>query len=233
MSGARGAFASQSLRRRPAAVILDMDGLMLDTEPLALRAWTEAAAALGVAFDDALARAMIGRNWTDCTKLVEAHYGADYPVAALLAGWHATYDAIVARDGLAVKPGLRELLDWLAQSAIARAVATSTRAERARAKLSRTALLEHFAALVGGDEVARGKPAPDIYAEAARRLGIAAADCLVLEDSEPGARAALAAGMTTIIVPDLSTPSDDLVCQCALVLPSLGAVLARLRELPA
>ena len=156
--------------RRPAAVIFDMDGLMLDTEPLAARAWDEAAAALGVAFDMALALAMVGRNFPDCTAMVRAHYGDGYPVDALLSRWHATYDAIVEREGLALKPGVNELLDWLDNHGIRRAVATSTRGERARAKLARTALLSRFQDVVGGDEVARGKPAPDIYAEAARRL---------------------------------------------------------------
>ena len=87
--------------------------------------------------------------------------------------------------------------------AFPRAVATSTRRERARAKLARRGLLARFAALVGGDEVARGKPAPDIFLLAAARLGVAPADCVVLEDSEPGVRGALAAGMMPIMVPDL------------------------------
>jgi len=99
------------LVRRPAAVIFDMDGLMLDTEPLAARAWGEAAAALGVDFDMTLAQAMIGRNFADCATMLRARYAAPYPFDALLGSWHTAYDAIVAREGLVLKPGLRELLD--------------------------------------------------------------------------------------------------------------------------
>jgi len=219
--------------RRPAAVIFDMDGLLLDTEPLAARAWTDAAAALGVDFDDALALAMIGRNWGDCVAMVRARYGAWYPVDALLDRWHTTYDTIVTRDGLRVKPGAVELIDWLERNAIPRAVATSTRGERARAKLVSAALHQRFLDVVGGDEVARGKPEPDIYAEAARRLGVAAAECIALEDSEPGVRAALAAGMTPIMVPDLHAPPADLIAADLLVLPSLHAVLEHLTTLRA
>ena len=218
--------------RRPAAVIFDMDGLMLDTEPLAARAWGDAAAALGVDFDMTLAQAMVGRNFADCAAMVRAHYGAEYPVDALLARWHATYDGIVEREGLALKPGIEELLAWLEGHAVPRAVATSTRRERARAKLSRTSLLPRFHELVGGDEVPQGKPAPDIYLEAARRLGAIAGTCLVLEDSEPGVRAALAAGMMPIMVPDSHPPSADLVAIELLVLPTLHEVLRHLAALP-
>jgi len=216
---------------RPDAVIFDMDGLMLDTEPLAARAWDEAAAGLGVGFDMALAQAMIGRNFADCSAMLRAHYAAPYPVDALLAGWHAAYDAIVEREGLAVKPGVHELLGWLEANAIKRAVATSTRRERAVSKLERTALLPRFHQIVGGDEVARGKPAPDIYVEAARRLGASAASCLVLEDSEPGVRAALAAGMLPIMVPDLHPPPADLAALDLIVLPTLHDVLHHLASL--
>jgi len=216
---------------RPDAVIFDMDGLMLDTEPLAARAWGEAAAGLGVGFDMALAQAMIGRNFADCSAMLRAHYAAPYPVDALLAGWHAAYDAIVEREGLAVKPGVHELLGWLEGNAIKRAVATSTRRERAVSKLERTALLPRFHQIVGGDEVARGKPAPDIYVEAARRLGASAASCLVLEDSEPGVRAALAAGMLPIMVPDLHPPPTDLAALDLIVLPTLHDVLHHLASL--
>jgi len=216
---------------RPDAVIFDMDGLMLDTEPLAARAWGEAAAGLGVGFDMALAQAMIGRNFADCSAMLRAHYAAPYPVDALLAGWHAAYDAIVEREGLAVKPGVHELLGWLEANAIKRAVATSTRRERAVSKLERTALLPRFHQIVGGDEVARGKPAPDIYVEAARRLGASAASCLVLEDSEPGVRAALAAGMLPIMVPDLHPPPTDLAALDLIVLPTLHDVLHHLASL--
>lgn len=213
-------------------MIFDMDGLMLDTERLAARAWSDAADALGVAFDMTLALAMVGRNFADCAAMVRAHYGAGYPVDALLGRWHATYDAIVEREGLALKPGVHELLDWLDAHAIPCAVATSTRAERARAKLARTALLPRFRDVVGGDEVARGKPAPDIYAEAARRLGAVAHECLVLEDSEPGVRGALAAGMAPIMVPDLHPPSPALLAIDLLVLPTLHAVREHLDVLP-
>ncbi len=219
--------------RRPAAVIFDMDGLMLDTEPLAARAWTDAAAACGIGFDHAVTRQLIGRNFPDCRALIGAHHGDDYPVDDLMRAWHVAYDAIVEREGIALKPGLPELLAWLETEAILKAVATSTRLARARAKLVNTALFDRFTVLVGGDEIERGKPEPDIFVLAALRLGIDAAACVVLEDSEPGIRGAVAAGMAAIMVPDLHAPSDKLVAQGHLVLPTLHDVRAHLAILPA
>jgi HAD superfamily hydrolase (TIGR01509 family) len=224
---------SPRLTAVPAAVIFDMDGLMLDTEPLAARAWDEAAAALGVEFDTALARSMIGRNWADCCTLVRARYDAPYPVEALLSTWHVAYDALVEREGLTIKPGLPELIDWLDAHAIARAVATSTRRVRAQAKLERTGLWARVHALVGGDEVERGKPEPDIFLRAAALLRIEPAQCLVLEDSEPGVLAALACGMVAVMVPDLHPPSPALVAAGVTVVPSLHDALAHLARLPA
>jgi HAD superfamily hydrolase (TIGR01509 family) len=207
--------------------------LLLDTEPLAARAWADAAASLGVSFDAALCSRMVGRTFADCAALARSHYPRDYPVDALLDGWHAAYDDIVAREGVSIKPGALELLDWLDGSNVVCAVATSTRRDRAQSKLVRTSLLTRFAALVGGDEVARGKPAPDVYLEAARRIDARPDGCVVLEDSEPGVRGALAAGMTPIMVPDLHPPSDALRAVAPFVDASLHDVIARLARLPA
>jgi HAD superfamily hydrolase (TIGR01509 family) len=219
------------IERWPEAVIFDMDGLMLDTEAPALRAWEQAARAVGCEFDLGLCRQMIGRSFVDCVALIRARHGSGYPVDQLTRAWATGYDAIVAAEGIALKPGLDEILDLLEERGIVRAVATSTRHERARAKLDAAGLLHRFAALVGGDEVAHGKPAPDIFIMAAGRLGIAARDCLVLEDSEPGMLAAAAAGMLPVMVPDLHPPSADLLAQHPLVLPSLSAVASQLRAI--
>ena len=209
-----------------------MDGLLLDTEPLAARAWGEAAARAGASFDAALGLRMVGSNFADCAAMLRAHYPGSYPVDAVLGGWHAAYDALCAREGVAVKRGVVELLDWLDATKVKRAVATSTRRARAAAKLADARLLHRFDALVGGDEVARGKPAPDIYVEAARRLAVAVHECVALEDSDPGVRAALAAGMTVFMVPDLVQPSADLAQRVPYVVDSLAEAHAHIAGWP-
>jgi beta-phosphoglucomutase-like phosphatase (HAD superfamily) len=211
-------------------VIFDMDGLMLDTERLAPQAWHDAKEAIGVDFDMSLLDAMVGRNYQDCRALILERHGAAFPTDRLMDAWHVAYDAIVARDGIGIKHGLFDLLDWLEQAHIPKAVATSTRRSRAMTKLEGTGLATRFTALVGGDEIARGKPAPDIFLLAAERLGAEPASCLVLEDSAPGIRAALAAGMTPIMVPDQHDPAADILASGTLVLPSLAHVQAHLQR---
>src|SRR4051812_25380092 len=115
----------------PEAVIFDMDGLMLDTEPLAARAWHDAAAALGIVFDNAMMPHLVGRNYADCRMLIGEHHGPSFPIDALMEGWRVAYDAIVAREGIALKRGLLGLLAWLEERGIRKAVATSTRRSRA------------------------------------------------------------------------------------------------------
>jgi HAD superfamily hydrolase (TIGR01509 family) len=218
--------------RRPRAVVFDMDGLLLDTEPIAARAWSEAAAQAGVTFDPALALRMVGSNFTDCSAMLRAHAPASYPVDAVLGAWHQAYDTLCARDGVPVKPGVAALLDWLTAIRVKRAVATSTRRARAAEKLADARLLHRFDAVVGGDEVARGKPAPDIYLEAARRIGVAPGECVALEDSDPGVRAALGAGMTVFMVPDLVRPSDELARLVPFIVDSLDHAHAHIAGWP-
>lgn len=216
---------------RPAALVLDMDGTLLDTEPLAARAWTDAAAALGVAFDPQLPVRLVGRTFADCRALIVEHHGSGYPTDRLMAGWHAAYDAIVEREGLALKPGVEALFDWLDSEGIARAVATSTRRARALAKLEMVALAPRLHALVGGDEVGRGKPAPDIFLAAAARLGVDPSACVVLEDSDAGALGAIAAGMVPIVIPDLKPPSAEVLLAGPLVVASIHEALVHLAAL--
>jgi HAD superfamily hydrolase (TIGR01509 family) len=215
----------------PVAVIFDMDGLMLDTESIGQRAWESVAATHDSGFDLTLCRAMIGRNRADCVSVLASHYGSEKRAESLMAAWIASYDAISAVEAIERKSGLDELLDFLDAHRIRKAVATSTRRERAQAKLAQTHLLHRFDALVGGDEVARGKPAPDIFIAAAMRLGAARSCCIVLEDSEPGVIAAFAAGMTPIMVPDLHPPSEALLARNPLVLRSLHEVATYFVEL--
>ncbi|MFC3550399.1 HAD family hydrolase [Lysobacter cavernae] len=188
----------------PAAVLFDMDGLMIESERALLQCWRQASQRLGLALDDELWLSFVGLPDRTCVELLRARL-PEPQVQALLQHCHARYDVQV-EAGLPLKPGVLELLALLAQRGLPRAVVTSTRRERALQKLQRCGLLAHFDTVVTGSDVVHAKPAPDIYLLAAQRLGVAPSQCVVLEDSVPGVRAALAAGMTPIQVPDLVMP---------------------------
>ncbi len=207
-----------------------MDGTLLDTERLAARAWPVAAASLNLEFDPALVDAMIGRNRRDCTVLIAQRHGPSYPATALQDAMLVAYEHLIDAEGLTLKPGVLALTDTLAARGVPLAVATSTRRARALAKLERAGLADRFAHVVGGDEIAQGKPAPDIYLEVASRLGLAAVDCLAIEDSATGYRSAHAAGMTVLLVPDMGDPAAALAPHVPTVLASLGDVEAWLEK---
>lgn len=193
--------------QRPNAIVFDMDGLMLDTERMVLDAWRRAADEQGLNVPEELYLAVIGMNGVSTRALMLERLGDDFPLDALTRRTSEIYRERVARDGVAHKRGLIELLDWLQHLGVPRAVATSTRHEMAMEKLARAGISKYFDVVIGGDQVAHGKPAPDIYLAAARDLTLPPGECVALEDSTNGAAAAHAAGMPVIVVPDLVAPT--------------------------
>jgi HAD superfamily hydrolase (TIGR01509 family) len=192
------------------AILFDMDGLMIDTERMAQRAWQQAGAEFGFTLPDALYLQAVGRTAKATEALFRAGLGADFPFEAVYARkQHYLYTAI-DEEGIPTKKGLMELLDLVDQQGLVKAVATSTARVLAIKKLTAARLLHRFATMVCGDEVVQGKPAPDIFLAAAAKLGTAPANCLVLEDSSAGIQAAHAAGMRAVWVPDLIQPSPEI-----------------------
>lgn len=190
------------------AVIFDMDGLMLDTERIALACWDQAARIHGYELDPAIGLGMVGLNTRDCVRWVKQVLGEDFPMEAINVTSRELYHAELDRD-TPIKSGLLPLLQWLQDENIPRAVATSTRHEWALKKLRKAGILDCFQGMVCGDQVSQGKPHPEIFLTAASKIGIDPALCLVLEDSDPGVRGACAAGMKVIQVPDVKAPSQE------------------------
>ena len=189
---------------RPEAVVFDMDGLMLDSERAINDCMARASRELGHDLPESLWLQMIGGGDGLCRRLLAERIGDDATVE-LLARTEALYDVVVDA-GIDHRPGIVDLLDWLVARGIPRAVATSTRRPLAMRKLAAAGLLPYFDAVCTSSDVAAPKPAPDVYLLAASKLGIEPARCLVLEDSPTGVRAALAAGMTPVQVPDMLVP---------------------------
>jgi HAD superfamily hydrolase (TIGR01509 family) len=204
------------------AVIFDMDGLMLDTEPLYKVAWQAAAAELGHPIDDRSYARLVGRPTGDCERELVEQFGPDFPLDQFRRRWPARWQAQVATHGIQQKPGLREFLTFLDGQGLPVAVATSSETDYTASSLRHAGLEGRFRVVVTGDEVARGKPAPDIYLEAARRLQVAPGSCVALEDSEAGILAANRAGMRALLIPDWTRPSEAAAQAAFRVLNSLS-----------
>jgi len=213
------------------AVIFDMDGLMLNTERIARLAWKRAAADWDRTLSDERFAAIAGLKADDANAVLQKAFGPDFPVEEARARRQQYYEAYIEEHGIDLKPGLLPLLRRIEVLGLPHAVASSTARPGIAHKLTIAGLMNRFDTWVGGDEIANGKPAPDIFLTAAERLGIAPRHCMVLEDSEPGIRAAHAAGMLPIMVPDVKQPSPEVEALAYAVLPSLADVVPLLERL--
>ena len=181
---------------------------MIDTERLALKAWQLAGADFGFPISDDIFITMVGRNRRDSDRILVEIFGSDFPIDGVRKKKRTYADGWIDEGKLAVKSGLLELLGFLDEISIPKAVATSTEYDRAIHKLALTNLLDHFPVVIAGDQIEKGKPAPDIFLAAAARLDILPERCLVLEDSDAGIQAAYDAGMTPVMIPDMKPPSE-------------------------
>jgi HAD superfamily hydrolase (TIGR01509 family) len=203
------------------AVIFDMDGLMFDTERVAMRAWKQTFLDLGFILTDKLNAAMVGRNEHDSNAIITAAMGPAFPVERCRTMANTLYVRLLESEGVPIKPGLIGLLDFLERKVIPAAVATSTQRFLAMRKLKLAGLESRFKAVVAGDEIPRGKPEPDLFLATARLLDCVPDRCVVLEDSPAGIRAAHAAGMIPVMVPDLIPPDETLRSLAYAVVPGL------------
>jgi len=191
-------------------VIFDMDGLMLDTERIARRIWRQALQERGYTLTDDMYTAFVGLSPRDARLLMYETFGSDLPLSACEARVGILYRDIIEQDGVPLKHGLINCLDFLDTTTVTTAVATSTERRYAVPLLKRTNLLHRFHTVVTGDDIGQGKPAPDIFLVTAERLSASPEECIVLEDSLPGIYAARNAGMIPIMIPDLVAPPDDI-----------------------
>ncbi len=204
------------------AVIFDMDGLLLDTERLCCDAFVEAGSAFGLPDLTDLFLKCIGMRMAESNNIVRTGLDGRVDFDAFIALWRHK-NAEKHRLGIPLKPGAREVLTDLRTQGIATAVATSTNTTSATDHLTKVGLAGFIDHIIGGNQVTRGKPAPDIYLLAAERLGYATKDCFAFEDSDPGTLAAVHSGATTIQIPDLKQPAPEVLQLGHIVAPNLLA----------
>lgn len=188
------------------AAVFDMDGLMFDTERLAVEAWIDAGAEAGFEIGRPVIEATVGLDREGSRIALLAAYGSGFPYDAIRARRLQLAAQRIAANGVPIKEGLIELLRFLAGRGFLLAVATSTDRARVAKLLDGAGIAGYFQAVVCGDEVSRNKPDPEIYRAAAAKLCVAPEYCLALEDSPSGIAAARGAGMLPFMVPDIVKP---------------------------
>ena len=204
------------MRRPPsplAAVVFDMDGTLLDTEILYREAMTVVCAEMGVEMNHDLHLSLIGAPPEIGNHNLLTAFGADFPVRTFRDLVHTRMEASES-GGAPLKPGALDLLTRLRGSGVATGLATSTGRKMALSKLEKAGLIPLLDTVVARDDVTHGKPHPESYLLAAERLGVDPKMCVAVEDSPLGVRSAAAAGMYTIMAPDLLPPTDDLLALC-------------------
>ena len=212
-----------SFPRPVRAVVFDMDGLLVDTEQVVFRAMQRAADAIAREMPFATFQRMVGLQHAASDLILMEHFGEGFDLDAWSDAVSAHFQEELAA-GIALKAGVVELLDELDAAGLPRAIATSSSLAAVRQSLGPHSLVDRFDALITRDVQTRGKPHPEPFLKAAQALGVPAGDCLALEDSHNGVRAAAAAGMMTVMVPDMLDPTEEMHSLCIRIARDLHEV---------
>ncbi|KJF73406.1 HAD family hydrolase [Agrobacterium arsenijevicii] len=215
----------------PHAVVFDMDGLLIESETLYRDSFLAASDEGGHGMRVETYQKVCGSPWDVITGTIFADYGADFPIDTFRDAW-LRHLAVLMAEGVALKPGVVEILDLLDRLDIRRAIATSSRHDSVTRHLGPYDLLKRFDTIVARGDYAEPKPSPMPYLTAAKRLDIEPGRCLALEDSWHGVRSASSAGMMTIMVPDVAPPTDEMRGKCIAVSSDLHAVAGLLQKAP-
>lgn len=202
--------------RYPAALLSDMDGLLLDTEQFSKRSFDRVGEIYQVDNIAEIFPQLVGLNQQSHQQVLNKMLPPHIDMMEFDAKWKSIFNEML-EDDVPVKDGAVDLLKHLRAHHVPIAVVTSSQRQKAENHLARAGLEVFIDVVIGGDDVANGKPAPDIYLKGAARLGQPIADCLALEDSNNGVRAAYAAGAVVVQIPDVAPPSEDVLeMSCAI-----------------
>ncbi len=201
------------------AAIFDMDGLLIDSERIIMQACIVAAKQIGITYTQAEYVELIGRAGPDSTRIMVEQLGGQANFNQVMQG----LDILLAEYNhtFPLKNGANKLLKHYQSNNVICSVASSSPIHHITHRLNHVGIFNYFSYITSGQEVTRGKPDPDIYLLAVKKLGLKAEECIAFEDSENGALAAIAAGLKVVVVPDLKQPSDYVRAHCHQVITSL------------
>lgn len=200
--------------------IFDMDGLLLDTERMYRASWEKSAEQFGLVHNPDFPRAVCGSSGMHMQEIILQYY-PQVDAKAFAADCILRVEREL-QTHVPIKAGVFEILRYFKQHGVKIAVASSSKRETVKSNLDKVGILSYFDAVVSGDQVEHGKPAPDIFLLAAQQIGCAPEDCYVFEDGTNGIRAGAAAGCATVMIPDLTPPNAQLEQLCTGIYPSLS-----------
>jgi beta-phosphoglucomutase len=199
----------ESIMEKIEAVIFDMDGTLFDTERLSFGFYKKALKKYGYVMNKEIYISLMGRKRKDSSKILIEKYGEDLPIEKIYEEKDKEMLKYIHENGVPVKIGVYELLEFLVKRGYKVALATSTYREKAVDLLERAGIRDKFRAIICGDDVMNSKPAPDIFLKAAEKLETDPKRCIVLEDSPVGIEAAYNGGIMAINIPDLKEPDEE------------------------
>ncbi|MCI8787760.1 MAG: HAD family phosphatase [Lachnospiraceae bacterium] len=212
------------------AVVFDMDGVLFDTEIVCMKAWMAVAERRGLSGMEEIFNQVIGLNANDSRLIVLKAYGEDFDYPGFRQEAAEFFQKDIRENGLPVKPGVPEILEWLKGSGYKVGLASSTRSESVLSHLKQAEMEDYFSVVVTGDMIEHSKPRPDIYLLACSRLGVEPEQAYAIEDSPNGVRSAHAAGMWTIMVPDMIAPDEEMRRLSRVILKDMTEVMAYLLQ---
>lgn len=209
----------------PELFIFDMDGLIFDTERLFMNTKGKVLETYGYVQHEADYQRTLGTCGAQLNAILHDIYGPDYPAEEISRKTRALVTEQIRAEGPPVKYGIRTLLSWIQSRKIPCCVASSTQHAYVEEYLKLANLYEYFTGIIGGDEIQRSKPNPDIFLAACTRTHVSPAQALVLEDSENGILAASSAGIPVICIPDLKIPEASILDKTAAVVSDAEKVI--------
>lgn len=211
-------------------VIFDMDGVIFDSEKLVLECWKKIGEKYDIEGIGDVFKECIGTNKTKTKEIVFGHYGDTFDYDGFSKEASALFRQFVAKKGLPVKKGVRELLQYLKGKETAIGLASSTRLAVVEEELKEAGLYEYFQVVMGGDQLKRSKPEPDIYLMTCEKMNIAPCNAYAIEDSYNGIRAAFSAGMRPLMVPDVLPATEEMREKSIAVFDDLLQVMQYFQE---
>lgn len=193
------------------SVIFDMDGVLFDTERLAVKCWDEIGEKVGLGRVGFMVFETLGRTQKESVKIFEKRFGTKFNNDIFQAEYKAWLDEYYAENPVPIKAGVKELLAYLNENGYSTAVASSSSKNSVMHHLENASITDYFDKIICGDTVKKSKPEPDIYLTACKAIGEEPESCYAVEDSKSGLLSAKAAGCRVVYVPDIYVAESDVL----------------------